>query len=297
MLYEYGIMSTYLQGINDQIMKTYEYTSLSNFVFFHVPSYHEQKRIEGLNVSCLYRSSGFKDKAVWNLWAKISNKSKGVTWVYNPIVYCKPRVHEDVVWVSYWPIGNILDAGDEVSVDIYVDESMIMVGGCGASIVFMDNEVVEEEKCENDTMKEEEVIGGDLSEFEVTTGCYYLCRRDVFGLQTPYWLRKFFGDDVHYTDSHRWRKTHQTVRSKELRDYAYTFHKIIELGVSFNSESEIDKIEKAVSSLVGVESVSAHKEMGKLIVTGYVDPVEVATCFRKFDNMVVDILSYKILFE
>ncbi|KAM0031021.1 hypothetical protein Hdeb2414_s0017g00503751 [Helianthus debilis subsp. tardiflorus] len=164
-------MSTYLQGINDQIMKTYEYTSSSNFVFFHVPSYHEQKRIEGLNVSCLYRSSGFKDKAVWNLWAKISNKSKGVTWVYNPMVYCKPRVHEDVVWVSYWPIGNILDAGDEVSVDIYVDERMIMVVGCGASIVFMDNEVVEEEKCENDTMKEEEVIGGDLSEFEVTTGC------------------------------------------------------------------------------------------------------------------------------
>ncbi|MFS7966138.1 putative TIR domain, leucine-rich repeat domain superfamily [Helianthus anomalus] len=297
MLYEYGIMSTYLQGINDQIMKTYEYTSSSNFVFFHVPCYHEQKRIEGLNVSCLYRSSGFKDKAVWNLWAKISNKSKGVTWVYNPMVYCKPRVDEHVVWVSYWPIGNILDAGDEVSVDIYVDERMIMVGGCGASIVFTDNEVVEEEKCENDTMKEEEVIGGDLSEFEVTTGCYYLCRCDVFGLQTAYWLKKFFGDDVHYADSHRWRKTHQTVRSKELRDYAYTFHKIIELGVSFNSESEIDKIEKVVSSLVGVESVSAHKEMGKLIATGYVDPVEVATCFRKFDNMAVEILSYKILFE
>ncbi|CAH1424792.1 unnamed protein product [Lactuca virosa] len=36
--------------------------------------------------------------------------------------------------------------------------------------------------------KEEEVIDGDLSEFEPTTGCYYLCCRDFFKSTTPDWL-------------------------------------------------------------------------------------------------------------
>ncbi|KAK1423993.1 hypothetical protein QVD17_19304 [Tagetes erecta] len=290
MLYEFGIVSTYLQGIKDQILLTYKHTSSSNRLSFCVPYQNEKNRIRGLDVSFLYRSSGSKDKDAWNLWAKVSNISKGITWVYNPVVYCKPKGDEDVVWISYWPIGNILDDGDEVSVDIYVEEGMIIVCGCGASIAYMDSEVDEIDKCENE---EEEVIGGDLSEFEVNTGCYYLCRRDAFGLETSYWLKKFFGDDFHYTDSQGWRKTHQSVRSRELRDYASTFHRIIEVGVSLNSESEIGKIEKEVSSLAGVESVSSHKEIGKLIVTGYVDPVEVATCVRQFDNM----LSFKIIFE
>ncbi|XP_076907561.1 uncharacterized protein LOC143564055 [Bidens hawaiensis] len=298
MLYEYGIMSTYLKGIKDQILMTYEYISSSDFLFFLVPCHYEKNRIQGLSVSCLYKSSGSKDNDAWNLWIKISNKSKGVTWVYNPMVYCKPRVDEDVVWLSYWPIGSILDVGEEVSVDIFAEEGTIIVGGCGASIVYMDSEVKKEEKCGNynSMMKAEEVTGGDLSEFEVTSSCYYLCRHDVFGLESSYWLKKFFGDNILYTDSHRWRKTHQSMHFMEWRDFKYTYYKIIEVGVNFNSEKEIDKIHEAISSIVGVEFVSAHKEMGKLIVTGYVDSIEVATCMREFDNM-VDILSFKIIFE
>ncbi|KAJ0639110.1 hypothetical protein HanHA300_Chr00c0001g0677581 [Helianthus annuus] len=161
--------------------------------------WHTQKnRIQGLNVSCLYRSSGSND-VEGDIWVKISNRSKGVTWVYNPVVYCKPLVNEDVVWLSYWPIGNILDAGDEVNVEIYVEKGTMIVSECGANLVYMDvGEIEEEVNYENNMMKEEEVIGGDLSGFEVTAGGYYLCRRDVFGLQTSYWLKKFFGDNVHY---------------------------------------------------------------------------------------------------
>ncbi|KAI3805403.1 hypothetical protein L1987_27753 [Smallanthus sonchifolius] len=61
----------------------------------------------------------------------------------------------------------------------------------------------------------------------------------------------------------------------------------VEMGVSFNSESETDKIEEAVSSLVGVESVSAHKEVGRLF-----DPRAVERCVREFEN-IVRILGYK----
>ncbi|KAJ0524653.1 hypothetical protein HanRHA438_Chr09g0379651 [Helianthus annuus] len=135
MLYEYGIMSTFLQGIKDKIMATYKYTSSSNLLSFRVPFHIPKYRsIQGVSVSCLYRSSYSKDNDMCVLLAKISNRSKGVTWIYNPVVYCKPRVDEDAVWLSYWPIGNILGAGDEVHVDIIVDKGLI-VSECSASLV------------------------------------------------------------------------------------------------------------------------------------------------------------------
>lgn len=72
---------------------------------------------------------------------------------------------------------------------------------------------------------------------------------------------------------------------------------IIELGVSVNSETEIDKIEKVVSNILGVKSVSSHKETGKLTVTGHVDPVEVVICLREFGNIVAEILSVKSIYD
>ncbi|MFS7966230.1 hypothetical protein Hanom_Chr09g00771431 [Helianthus anomalus] len=181
MLYEYGIMSTYLQGIKDQYKIPYEYASSSNHLTFCVPSRHKRNKIQGLKVRCLYKSSKAR-----------------VLPGYTTLWY-EPRVDEDVVWLSYWPIGNILDAGDEVTVGIYVDQKMI-VSVCGARLLYMDDgEVEEKEYCDNNTMKKDEVIGGDLSEFEVTTGGYYLSRRcDIFGSETPSRLKEFFGDNINY---------------------------------------------------------------------------------------------------
>ncbi|KAJ0524633.1 putative heavy metal-associated domain superfamily [Helianthus annuus] len=76
-----------------------------------------------------------------------------------------------------------------------------------------------------------------------------------------------------------------------------TFQKI-ELGVSFNNQSEIYTIEKAVSSLVGVESVSSQKDTGRLFVVGCVDPIEVVSCVRKLiGNTAVKVLSVKYKIE
>ncbi|KAJ0540944.1 putative TIR domain, P-loop containing nucleoside triphosphate hydrolase [Helianthus annuus] len=183
MLYEYGIMSTYVQGgIQGQSMATYE-SSVSND----------------------------KDRGI--MLAKISNKTKGLTWVYNPLVYGKPRVDEDVVWLSYWPIGNILDAGDEVLLEIICEKGMMIVTRCDASLVYMDGEVDEEENSLNKSMKDEGAIGGDLYQFEVTTGGYYLCRRDLFGSETGSWFKLLFGDNVHYPESHGWEKTRRSRMS------------------------------------------------------------------------------------
>nr|KAJ0196275.1 hypothetical protein LSAT_V11C700361250 [Lactuca sativa] len=75
-LYEYGIMSTYLASIKDQSMP------MSSFLSFHVPSCSEKCRIRGLNITASYRRLGTshnKDKDRWALFTKVSNTTKGLT--------------------------------------------------------------------------------------------------------------------------------------------------------------------------------------------------------------------------
>lgn len=183
-------MSTYLPDVKDQSMTKPVYMSSFPNISFRVPSCPRKRRIQGLHVTTLYRPSG-EEEDMWVLFIKISNTTKDLIWMYNPVVYCNPRVGEDAVWLSYWPIGNILDAGDEINVSVIVGNGL-MVSGCSASLVYMDGEV-ELEKGKNYT-KVEEVIGGDLSEFELTTGKYYLCRRDFFKSTIPDWLKMLVGD-------------------------------------------------------------------------------------------------------
>ncbi|CAH1449133.1 unnamed protein product [Lactuca virosa] len=110
--------------------------------------------------------------------------------------------------ISYWPIGNTLDAGDEINVSIIVGDGF-MVSRCGASLAFIYDGEEELEYYKN-YKKEEEVIGGDLSEFELTTGAYYLCRRDYLEFTTPDWLDILLGDTIPHNDLHGWRKSLQT---------------------------------------------------------------------------------------
>ncbi|CAH1449186.1 unnamed protein product [Lactuca virosa] len=153
-LYEYGIMSTYLPDVKDQSMTKPVYMSSSPFLSFCVPSCPKKRRIQGLHVTAIYRPS---------------------------------------------------DAGDEINVSIIVGNGL-MVSGCSASLVYMDDGEVEIEYYKN-YKKEEEVIGGDLSEFELTTGAYYLCRRDYFKSTTPDWLNMLIGNTVPSTELRVWRKS------------------------------------------------------------------------------------------
>ncbi|KAJ0533527.1 hypothetical protein HanIR_Chr09g0409381 [Helianthus annuus] len=62
----------------------------------------------------------------------------------------------------------------------------------------MDGGLEEEENCEINMIKAKEVIGGNLSEFEVTRGGYYLCRRDLFGSETSSRLNVLIDDNIYY---------------------------------------------------------------------------------------------------
>ncbi|GKD03838.1 hypothetical protein Tco_1178812 [Tanacetum coccineum] len=68
-----------------------------------------------------------------------------ITALYNPEVYCKPRVDEDVAWLSNWLIENILDASDNVNVCIFVEEGLV-VTLCGASLEYTDDGEMEQEE-------------------------------------------------------------------------------------------------------------------------------------------------------
>ncbi|XP_024961907.1 disease resistance protein RRS1-like [Cynara cardunculus var. scolymus] len=204
MLYEFGIMSTSLPYVKDPNMML-EYMSKSPYVSFGVPPCPKNKRLKGLNLTFKYTILSGQD---WAWFAKIST-SNDVDYMYNPHVFGDPGVRKVGVWLSYWPIGNKLNIGDKVNVSIIVMRGM-GVYGCGASLVYTDDDVADE-NLENN-LQCVETLGGDLSGFQLSTGAYYFCRRDFFELMevgrlTPGWLSILVGDTIDDTEVRGWRKT------------------------------------------------------------------------------------------
>ncbi|XP_076921920.1 disease resistance protein RML1B-like [Bidens hawaiensis] len=199
MLYEFDIMSISLPDINDPNMAP-KYISNLPYLSFEVPSCPENKWLKGINVTFKYTISG--DDYVW--FCKLST-TKGVAFMYNPNVFGKPESGEACIWLSYWPIGNTMDTGDIVNISIVVMNG-VEVHECGASLVYSDNETLD------NNMGHADILGGDLSRFQLSTGAYYLCRRDFLELMevgrlTRDWFRILVGDTIDFTEVRGWRKT------------------------------------------------------------------------------------------
>ncbi|KAI3709736.1 hypothetical protein L2E82_39502 [Cichorium intybus] len=266
MLYEFDIMSTSLPDVKDPNMKP-NYVSELSSLSFDVPSSPDNRRLKGLDVTFKYAISG--DDCAW--FCKIST-TNGVDLMYNPKVFGKPEFGKFGIWLSYWPIGNTLNVGDKVNVSIIV-MSGLAVHECGVSLVYAD------ETLENNT-RWVEILGGDLSGFQLSTGAYYLCRRDFFELMevgrlTPGWFRILVGDAIDYTEVRGWRKTgrpKQLNRSfTELKTVRCIIHgpeseeiyKIPEMSKS----SFVDKSLEFTSSMLGEtkKSATSSKPSGKAI--------------------------------
>ncbi|KAL7584408.1 hypothetical protein Lser_V15G46313 [Lactuca serriola] len=249
MLYEFNIMSTSLPYMEDPNMKpTYEseLSSLSS-VSFDVPPPPKNRRIKGLDVTFKYTISGEND-VLW--FCKIST-TNGVDLMYNPKVFGKPESGEVGIWLSYWPIGNALDTGDKVNVSIAVI-SGLEVHECGVSLVYTDDKVAEE-TLENN-MEWIEVLGGDLSGFQLSTRAYYLCRRDLFELMevgrlTLGWFSILVGDTIECTEVRGWRKTGRPTQLKP----SFTELKFVRCIVHGPESEDIYKIaEMSKSSFVDI---------------------------------------------
>ncbi|KAJ0581852.1 hypothetical protein HanHA300_Chr04g0145841 [Helianthus annuus] len=199
MLYEFNIMSTSLPDIKDANLMP-KYISESSFLSFDVPLCPKDKRLKGLNISLKYTTL---DAENWAWFVKIST-TNGVDLMYNPRVFGKPAFGEVAIWLSFWPIGNTLEVGDKVNVSIVVVDGLEVLE-CGANLVYTDDGVV------ND-IELVDILEGGVSRFQLTTGAYYLCRRDFFelveaGKGIPGWFSVLVGDTIDHTEVRGWRKT------------------------------------------------------------------------------------------
>ncbi|XP_035840621.1 disease resistance protein RPV1 isoform X4 [Helianthus annuus] len=215
MLYEFGIMSTFLPDIKDPNM-TCEYTSKSSSLSFNVPSHYNNHKLKGLNVIFKYILFG-EEKYVWPIFAKIINTTKCCEWIYNPMVFGSPKFGDVAIWLSYWAMENLLDVGDQVNVSIIVENGLEVIE-CGASLVYDDDG--DDDEMENDTwqnnVKWDEILVGNLSAFQLSKETYYLCRRDFFKSMevdgpTPRWFRDSVGYKFDYTGMEKNRSGSQVA--------------------------------------------------------------------------------------
>ncbi|XP_021981229.1 probable WRKY transcription factor 19 isoform X2 [Helianthus annuus] len=264
MLYEFNIMSTSLPNVNDPRM-TPEYMSESSSLSFDVPSCPKNKRLKGINVTFKYSVSSVD----WAWFCKVSTTNGVVDLIYNPKVFGKPECGEVGIWLSYWPIGNTLDFGNTVHVSIVV-MSGLEVHECGVSLVYSDKETME------NNMGGVEIFGGDLSGFELSTGAYYLCRRDFFSLMevgrlTRDWFRILVGDTIDYTEVRGWRKT---GRPKQVNDPSFTELKTVRCIIYGPQVDDTYKIAEMSKSSLGDDTVAFTSSLLKEETIDEIEAVE-----------------------
>ena len=185
-LHEYGLFSTFFPG--REVPSWFSHRSTGSSLSFTVRSL-PNLRVRGINVCSVY---AFCDeerdyKLPHPLFARISNKSKGLKWIYGPSCLGVPEDDEVMTWLSHWKLGNQLDCGDEVSVSIFMDVGF-EVKECGIKLVY------EQENTSSPSQKG--VIDGDLSDYEVMTGTYFLCDAisKVYDWSSSDWFNKLNGD-------------------------------------------------------------------------------------------------------
>ena len=152
---------------------------MGSSISFTVPSLPNLK-IRGLNVCIVYaRSNDHHHANFHDFYVKISNKSKGIDWIYDPTFYG----NEDMLWLSHWKIINQVEHGDEVDISMIVDYGFL-VKECGSQIVYE-----QEEKCSQSNSGEDiiqhkispyhNVFDGDFSAYQRSKGCYVLSNHNL----------------------------------------------------------------------------------------------------------------------
>lgn len=127
---------------------------------------------------------------------KISNKSKGLKWIYGPSCYGIPDDGNDVTWLSHWKFGNRLECGDEVTVSVFTHPPFL-VKECGIQLVH--EREVEIMSTQDYNIDPGHPFYEDLEEF--VPGTYFLWggpmvkdKDYVFSWQKEDWFRGIFGD-------------------------------------------------------------------------------------------------------
>ncbi|KAM5585625.1 disease resistance protein RUN1-like [Rosa sericea] len=203
-LYEFGIFHTFLPG--NQVPGHYGHKSNGTSISFILPQ-RPNGRIRGLNVFSVYENSDDVSQVIYAgvnlpnpIITRVSNKSKGLKWIFGPTYYGIPDNGKDMIWLSHWKLENQLEGNNKVTVSVFM-EPWLRVKQCGVELVYEQKR----KSTPNTSDPYSCVIGTDFSEEqEVMLGTYFLCPRpasmDNLDLCRSVWFNKLITDSDEETD-------------------------------------------------------------------------------------------------
>ncbi|BFG34203.1 hypothetical protein CerSpe_204780 [Prunus speciosa] len=215
-LYEYGIISTFLPG--NVVPGQFSHKNRGSCsISFTVPC--SNLRIRGLNIFSVYTSydgdldPGYSCDKISPIVTKVHNKSTGMKWIYDPSLIGFPDLGEDMVFLSHWSLGNELKGGDQVIVSMFM-RSSFRVNEWGIQLVHEQHQDQEKmmimiaQQDDNAVPSFPSVVFGRLPEFEMIPRTYFLSNGPLSRrtLTFGHWKESdlfddIFGDgDSHYSD-------------------------------------------------------------------------------------------------
>ncbi|CAN6697030.1 unnamed protein product [Malus baccata var. baccata] len=180
-LYQFGIFSTFFVG--NEVPGRFSYKSTKSSISFMVPLLPATHRIRGLNIFATYATKENSNNHDYNMdrpiMTKVSNKSKGLKWIYAPLFYGIPGEGEDMIWLSHWRMESetILQCGDQVVVLVMAGfPERFWVKEFGVELVqeHQNNMMISTPHNTKSDPHYPCVIGGDLSMWENKPGIYVL---------------------------------------------------------------------------------------------------------------------------
>ncbi|XP_070682736.1 disease resistance protein RUN1-like isoform X2 [Malus domestica] len=217
-LYQFGIFSTFFVG--NEVPGQFSYKSTKSSISFIVPLLLASHKIRGLNISATYANEensnyidddgddddddddddGYKSSII----IKVSNKSKGLKWIYVPTFYGIPEEGEDMIWLSHWRMESetTLQCGDEVLVLVLLSLGKFQLKEFGVELVqeHQNNMMISTQHNIKSDPNYPCVIGGDLSMWEYTPGIYFLgCDKETVE-DTDFFPQRFLNRLIMDTD-------------------------------------------------------------------------------------------------
>ncbi|KAF3621603.1 putative TMV resistance protein N-like [Capsicum annuum] len=173
-LYEFGIHNMFVSG--GKVPTKFNAINTGNSIAFTVPQLPNIK-IQGFEI-CIAYAEYYEECFSERQFMKVSNKTKGIKWIYGPTVFGTAGPGNPMLWFSHWMFGDRLESGDQVVVSLSMS---CLVREFGVHLVFS-------EQREEDTLSEiakeggrhrpcyslQHAIGGDLSPYELSSGVYHL---------------------------------------------------------------------------------------------------------------------------
>ncbi|XP_050103130.1 disease resistance protein RUN1-like [Malus sylvestris] len=175
-LHQHGIYSTFFAG--KKVPGRFSYKSTKSSISFIVPFLASHK-MRGLNIFATYANEerwGYLSHQEMSI--EVSNKSKGLKWIYGPRFYGVPiERRDDVTWLSHWKMDNqtiILECGDEVVVSVMTRKhnQFIRVKEFGVELVQEHQDKMSTQHNTTPDPNDPFVIGGDFSPLEHISGIY-----------------------------------------------------------------------------------------------------------------------------